>query len=236
MSTRSQGDTRDNSSSKFISRDDGCEADDSSILSTGAPEVEDIQKDRAELISLKEQVADLQSKLLEKDEALKSMENSLNHMNSVRVMVDELKQQVEEKDSMIKSAMSQLSSLKVLQFKTFAVRFSLFCDVSLHVCILSQRFIFGLTLMGIIFFAKILILLWSHLRCQQHTLGTSLYIEIAMTTASLTFNRSPLKQLLQALNSLSFDSKRYAVMLCDVSDRVEVSPELCSKLLYVSYY
>ncbi|CAA7407775.1 unnamed protein product [Spirodela intermedia] len=113
VSTKSQRETSDNSSSKLICRDDGCQGDDSSVLSTGAPEQEDIRRDRAELISLKEQVADLQNKLLEKDEALKSMEDSLNHMNSVRAIVDELKHQVEEKDSMIKSAISQLSSLKI---------------------------------------------------------------------------------------------------------------------------
>ncbi|CAA6670690.1 unnamed protein product [Spirodela intermedia] len=98
VSTKSQRETSDNSSSN------------SSVEMMAQ---EDIRRDRAELISLKEQVADLQNKLLEKDEALKSMEDSLNHMNSVRAIVDELKHQVEEKDSMIKSAISQLSSLKI---------------------------------------------------------------------------------------------------------------------------
>ena len=58
-------------------------------------------------------MVDLQNKLLEKDEFLKSMENSMNEMKGTCEMVDELKQKLEEKDSAVKFAMSQLSCLKV---------------------------------------------------------------------------------------------------------------------------
>ncbi|KAK7851912.1 protein microtubule binding protein 2c [Quercus suber] len=71
------------------------------------------EKDREELVMLKEQVEDLQKKILEKDELLKSAEISKNQMNAVQVKLDELKQQAEEKDSLIKSTQRKLSDAKL---------------------------------------------------------------------------------------------------------------------------
>lgn len=71
------------------------------------------EKDREELVMLKEQVEDLQKKILEKDELLKSAEISKNQMNAVQVKLDELKQQAEEKDSLIKSTQRKLSDAKI---------------------------------------------------------------------------------------------------------------------------
>ena len=71
------------------------------------------EKDREELVMLKEQVEDLQKKISEKDELLKSAEISKNQMNAVQVKLDELKHQAEEKDSLIKSTQRKLSDAKV---------------------------------------------------------------------------------------------------------------------------
>ena len=73
-------------------------------------------KDAEELIALREQVEDLQRKLLEKDELLKSTEVSKNQMNAVHAEFDEVKLQVAEKDSLIKSTQLQLSNAKVLTY------------------------------------------------------------------------------------------------------------------------
>jgi hypothetical protein len=73
-------------------------------------------KDAEELIALREQVEDLQRKLLEKDELLKSAEVSKNQMNAVHAEFDEVKLQVAEKDSLIKSTQLQLSNAKVLTY------------------------------------------------------------------------------------------------------------------------
>lgn len=70
-------------------------------------------KDAEELIALREQVEDLQRKLLEKDELLKSAEISKNQMNAVHAEFDEIKLQVAEKDSLIKSTQLQLSNAKI---------------------------------------------------------------------------------------------------------------------------
>uniref|UniRef100_A0A7N2MQT0 Uncharacterized protein n=1 Tax=Quercus lobata TaxID=97700 RepID=A0A7N2MQT0_QUELO len=71
------------------------------------------EKDREELVMLKEQVEDLQKKISEKDELLKSAEISKNQMNAVQVKLDELKHQAEEKDSLIKSTQRKLSDAKL---------------------------------------------------------------------------------------------------------------------------
>ena len=59
-------------------------------------------KDREELVILKEQVEELQTKLLEKDELLRSAENSREQMNAFNAKLDELKHQASEKDSLLK--------------------------------------------------------------------------------------------------------------------------------------
>ncbi|XP_002514605.2 protein MICROTUBULE BINDING PROTEIN 2C [Ricinus communis] len=71
------------------------------------------EKDIEELVTLREQVEDLQRKLAEKDELLKSAEISKNQMNDVHGKLDELKHQAAEKDSLIKSIQLQLSDAKI---------------------------------------------------------------------------------------------------------------------------
>ncbi|KAG5536362.1 hypothetical protein RHGRI_023959 [Rhododendron griersonianum] len=70
-------------------------------------------KDGEELIALREQVEDLQRKLLEKDELLKSAEISKTQFSSIHAKLEELKLQAAEKDSLIKSTQQQLSDTKV---------------------------------------------------------------------------------------------------------------------------
>ncbi|KAI4335870.1 hypothetical protein L6164_014473 [Bauhinia variegata] len=69
--------------------------------------------DREELVTLKEQVEDLQRNLSEKDELLKSAENSRNQMNTLNAKVDELRYQCSEKDSLLNSTQRQLSDAKI---------------------------------------------------------------------------------------------------------------------------
>ncbi|KAF2312900.1 hypothetical protein GH714_040960 [Hevea brasiliensis] len=71
------------------------------------------EKDLEELVRLREQIEDLQRKLLEKDELLKSAEISKNQMNVVYTTLDELKHEAAEKDSIIKSTQLQLSDAKI---------------------------------------------------------------------------------------------------------------------------
>lgn len=66
-----------------------------------------------ELLALRDQVVDLQRKLSEKDELLKSAETSKGQMTLEIAKLDELKQQVSEKDSAAKSTQKQLSDAKV---------------------------------------------------------------------------------------------------------------------------
>ncbi|KAF8399665.1 hypothetical protein HHK36_015536 [Tetracentron sinense] len=108
---RKRRDLGDKDLGKNGSRDiqDTC-ADDFSIFSSRASAVE---KDKEELIMLREQLEDLQKKLLEKDELLKLAETSKNQMTAVHARLDELKRQAAEKDSLIKSAHLQLSDAKI---------------------------------------------------------------------------------------------------------------------------
>ncbi|XP_054804483.1 protein MICROTUBULE BINDING PROTEIN 2C isoform X3 [Prosopis cineraria] len=71
------------------------------------------EKEREELFILKEQVEDLQRKLLEKDELLKSAENSRIQVNDLKIKLDELMRQALEKDSLLKSTQRQLSDTKI---------------------------------------------------------------------------------------------------------------------------
>lgn len=95
---------------------DNQDADSFSIFSSRALATE---KETEELVTLREQVEDLQKKLLEKDELLKSAEISKNQMNAVHAKFDELKHQAAEKDSLIKSTQLQLSDAKVLIYCFF---------------------------------------------------------------------------------------------------------------------
>lgn len=71
------------------------------------------EKDIEELAKLKEQVEELQLKLREKDELLKSAENSRDQMNTVNAKLDEMKHQVSEKEYSLKYAQQQLSDAKI---------------------------------------------------------------------------------------------------------------------------
>ncbi|KAK6128119.1 hypothetical protein DH2020_038133 [Rehmannia glutinosa] len=71
------------------------------------------EKDREELVALRDQVEDLKKQLSEKDELLKSAELSKSEMASIHVKYDELKNEAAEKDSLIKSTQLQLSDAKI---------------------------------------------------------------------------------------------------------------------------
>ena len=75
----------------------------------------DLAAERAheELDALRVQLDDLQRKLLEKDEVLKSLEISKNEASAVQAKLEELKRQAAEKDSVIKASQLQLSDAKV---------------------------------------------------------------------------------------------------------------------------
>ncbi|CAK9312203.1 unnamed protein product [Citrullus colocynthis] len=90
--------------------DNNADADGFSMFSSSSLVSE---RDKEELITLREQVEDLQKKLLEKDELLKSAEISKDQMNNVYAKLDALSLQSAEKDSTIKSIHSQLSDAKI---------------------------------------------------------------------------------------------------------------------------
>lgn len=85
-------------------------ADSFSIFSSRALPTE---KEIEELIALREQVEDLQRKLSEKDELLKSAEISKDQITSLHLQLDELNHQSSEKDSLLKSTQLQLSDAKI---------------------------------------------------------------------------------------------------------------------------
>jgi Tfp pilus assembly protein PilO len=72
------------------------------------------EKDAEELATLKEKMEELQLKLREKDELLKSAENLRDQMNAASAKLDEMKHQVSEKDGSLKYTQQQLSDAKVL--------------------------------------------------------------------------------------------------------------------------
>ncbi|MCD9642489.1 Protein MICROTUBULE BINDING PROTEIN 2C [Datura stramonium] len=71
------------------------------------------EKDREELMSLREQVEDLQRKLLEKDELLKAADILKNEMMAAYAELDEMKKDISEKDVSLKSTQVQLSDAQV---------------------------------------------------------------------------------------------------------------------------
>ncbi|GKV25183.1 hypothetical protein SLEP1_g34655 [Rubroshorea leprosula] len=66
-----------------------------------------------ELATLKEKLEDLQNKLVEKDELLKSAEISKKEVNDIHAKFEELRCQTAEKDSLVKSIQLQLSDAKI---------------------------------------------------------------------------------------------------------------------------
>ncbi|MBA0588804.1 hypothetical protein Gorai_001894, partial [Gossypium raimondii] len=71
------------------------------------------EKENEELIALRGQVEDLQKKLLEKEDLLKSVEISKNHINDVQAELEQLNRHAAEKDSLIKSIQLHLSDAKI---------------------------------------------------------------------------------------------------------------------------
>ncbi|KAB2634598.1 hypothetical protein D8674_040862 [Pyrus ussuriensis x Pyrus communis] len=84
------------------------DADSFSSFSSRASAVE-----KEELDTLRVQVEDLQKKVAEKEELLKSSEISKDQMNAVQAKLNEYKQQVSEKDAVIKAVKQQLSDAKI---------------------------------------------------------------------------------------------------------------------------
>ena len=70
-------------------------------------------KPKDEVAMLREQIDDLQKKLLEKEEALRCAQSSVNEMNAAYATIDELRRQVAEKEALIRSTNSQLHDAKV---------------------------------------------------------------------------------------------------------------------------
>lgn len=85
-------------------------SDDFSILTAKSSISE---KEREELILLREQVEELRQKLIEKEEVLKSAEESINRFSLALTEIGDLKHQIEEKDSLVRSVHLQLNETKV---------------------------------------------------------------------------------------------------------------------------
>ncbi|KAM0943088.1 putative microtubule binding protein 2C [Dioscorea sansibarensis] len=71
------------------------------------------EKDRDEVIKLLQNVNELQKKLSEKEEALKSAEDLLNQMSTAYASLEDLRSQVAEKDSLVKSSNLELYNVKI---------------------------------------------------------------------------------------------------------------------------
>jgi len=71
-------------------------------------------KPKDEVAMLREQIEDLQKKLLEKEEALRCAQSSVNEMNAAYATIDELRRQVAEKEALIRSTNSQLHDAKIM--------------------------------------------------------------------------------------------------------------------------
>lgn len=70
-------------------------------------------KPKDEVAVLREQIEDLQKKLLEKEEALRSAESSVSEMNAAYATIDELRRLVTDKEALIRFTNSQLHDAKV---------------------------------------------------------------------------------------------------------------------------
>lgn len=116
-------DPRGKSATKFVPgkrREDLVEKDQVKNSDNDAEEadgfsfINSLGQDIEELIAVKQQVEDLQSKLLEKDELLKAAEDAKNQLNLLQVHYDALKQQAAERDSVVQSTELDLTDAKVL--------------------------------------------------------------------------------------------------------------------------
>ncbi|KAF3331437.1 hypothetical protein FCM35_KLT02843 [Carex littledalei] len=75
---------------------------------------ENAKKYREEIVKLREQIDNLQQIILEKDEALRIAQNTVDEMSSIYVTLNELRHRVGEKEALIQSTSSQLNNTKML--------------------------------------------------------------------------------------------------------------------------
>lgn len=75
------------------------------------------------MIKLLQDVNELQKKLSEKEEALKSAEDLLNQMSTAYASLEDLRSQVAEKDSLVKSSNLELYNVKVQYFSELSCCF-----------------------------------------------------------------------------------------------------------------
>lgn len=94
-------------------QNDDSNADNFSMFSSRALREEDVQMDMQELTTMRAQVEDLHKIVSEKDEALKSAEESRNQMSAMYASVNELRRKVAEMDLLVTSTDSQISNAKV---------------------------------------------------------------------------------------------------------------------------
>ncbi|XP_066377356.1 protein MICROTUBULE BINDING PROTEIN 2C-like isoform X2 [Miscanthus floridulus] len=71
-------------------------------------------KPKDEVAMLREQIDELQKKLLEKEEVLRSAESSVSEMNAAYATIDELRRLVADKEALIRSTNSQLHDAKIM--------------------------------------------------------------------------------------------------------------------------
>ncbi|KAG0465256.1 hypothetical protein HPP92_019420 [Vanilla planifolia] len=83
-----------------------------SSLKTQKDAEECVEDEKNELLLLQNQVADLQKRLSEKEEALKSAENLTIQVNATHASLGELRRQVSERDALIKSTNTELYDAK----------------------------------------------------------------------------------------------------------------------------
>lgn len=74
---------------------------------------ENAKKYGEEIVKLREQIDNLQQIILEKDEALRIAQNTVDEMSSIYVTLNELRHRVGEKEALIQSTSSQLNNTKV---------------------------------------------------------------------------------------------------------------------------
>ncbi|KAJ0989689.1 hypothetical protein J5N97_008045 [Dioscorea zingiberensis] len=109
---KKQSDVGDSALQKFAHDGDGV-ADDCRTFTSNPSTAGDLLKAREDVTMLRQQLDDLERKILEKDQALKVAEDSLNQMKAIKMQLDELKHQAAEKDSLIKVSNSQLSNAQI---------------------------------------------------------------------------------------------------------------------------
>ncbi|AQL03140.1 hypothetical protein Zm00014a_025884 [Zea mays] len=86
--------------------------DNGSVVPLSLSGAENMPKDEVAVLS--EQINDLQKKLLEKEEALRSAESSVTEMNAAYATIDELRRLVADKEALIRSTNSQLHDAKIM--------------------------------------------------------------------------------------------------------------------------